>query len=302
MINTKNSLVTRALRGALGLAIAAGLVVALPTTASAAGPAVRGTSGCPSGKVVLGGGAQVVGQGSADFRTSIQETAPGTIGGGAQSLWLAAVRNADTAAHTIGISAVCAPGPAGYRVVRSDRTVAAHAFLRSSVPCPTGTVVLGGGSSVVGEGSADFATSVQESAPGTINGGTQSVWLTALRNNDVKPHTVGLFALCATNPAGYQVVSKVITVAAGGFLRTTVTCPAGKVVAGGGPNVVGEGSADFRTRLQESSPGTVGAPAQSVWLTAVRNTDARAHTVRVSVVCLTPQTGYQVISKTFTAP
>jgi len=302
VINTRMSPISRVLCLLMGLTIAAGLAVALPTTANAAGPPVRGTSGCPSGKVVLGGGAQVTGQGSADFRTLIQETGPGTINGGAQSLWLASVANADAVPHTIGISAVCAPRPAGYRVVRSDRTVAARAFLRTSVACPAGTVVLGGGSSVVGEGSADFKISTQESAPGTIGGGTQSVWLTALRNNDVKTHTVGLFALCVTKPAGYQVVTKNTTVAANGFLRTTVSCPGGKVVAGGGPSVVGEGSADFRTRMQESSPGTIGAPAQSLWLAAVRNTDGRAHTVSVSAVCLTPQPGYQVIKKTFTAP
>ena len=47
---------------------------------------------------------------------------------------------------------------------------------------------------------------------GTIGGGAQSLWLTALRNLDTKQHKVGLFAVCASKPAGYQVVRKDIPV------------------------------------------------------------------------------------------
>ena len=149
--------------------------------------------------------------------------------------------------------------------------MAASPFLRDTSVCPTGKVVVGGGSQVVGEGTADFKTFLQESAPGTIGGGAQSLWLTALRNSDTKQHKVGLFAVCATKPVGYEVVRKDTAVPAGGFVRTTANCPVGKVVLAGGAQVVGEGSAEFRTRVQESAPGTIGGGAQSVWLAAVRN-------------------------------
>ena len=56
--------------------------------AQAASPFLRDTAICPTGKVALGGGSQVVGEGTADFHTALQESTPGTIGGGAQSLWL----------------------------------------------------------------------------------------------------------------------------------------------------------------------------------------------------------------------
>ena len=134
---------------------------------------------------------------------------------------------------------------------------AASPFLRDTSICPAGKVVFGGGAQVVGEGTADFRTSLQELAPGTIGGGAQSLWLTALRNNDIKQHKVGLFAVCASKPLGYQVVRKDVPVPAGGFLRATAVCPTGKVVLAGGSQVVGEGTADFRTRLQESAPGTI---------------------------------------------
>ena len=182
---------------------------------------------CPTGKVVVGGGSQVVGEGTADFKTFLQETAPGTIGGGAQSLWLTALRNSDTKPHKVGLFAVCATKPVGYQVVRKDTAVPAGGFVRTTANCPVGKVVLAGGAQVVGEGSAEFRTRVQESAPGTIGGGAQSVWLAAVRNYSVNPHTIGVFAVCASKPAGYQVVRKDTSVAAGGFLRTTANCPAG---------------------------------------------------------------------------
>ncbi|MBT8225667.1 MAG: hypothetical protein HKP61_08115, partial [Dactylosporangium sp.] len=131
-----------------------------------------------------------------------------TIGGGARSLWLTALRNNDTVAHTIGLYAVCANSPTGYQVVRNDVTVAAGGFLRDTAMCPAGKVVLGGGSQVIGSGSADFKTSIQETAPGTIGGGARSLWLTALRNNDTVAHTIGLYAACANSPTGYQVIRR----------------------------------------------------------------------------------------------
>ena len=117
----------------------------------------------------------------------------------------------------------------------------AHAAstLRATALCPTGKVVVGGGSQVVGMGSANFNTQLQESAPGTIGGGAQSLWLTSLRNNAALSRRIGLFAVCAYKPAGYPVVRKDVSVPAGGFLRSTAVCPIGKVVLAGGSQVVG---------------------------------------------------------------
>jgi len=265
--------------------------------AQAASPLVRDTALCPAGKVAVGGGSQVVGAGSADFNTSLQESAPGTIGGGAQSLWLTTLRNNSGVTRTIGLFAACASKPAGYEVVRKDTSVPAGGFLRSTATCPAGKVVLAGGAQVVGEGTTDFRTQMQESAPGTVNGGAQSLWLVALRNNDHAAHTIGIFAACASPPAGYQVVRKDTVVPAGGFLRDTANCPLGKVVMGGGASVIGEGTADFRTRMQENTPGTTGSPSQSVHMTALRNADGRAHTVGLHAVCASAPAGYQVVRR-----
>jgi hypothetical protein len=196
---------------AVGIALAAAAAAASPAHAAST---LRDTSICPTGKVVVGGGSQVVGEGTANFNTLLQESAPGTIGGGAQSLWLTSMRNNSAASHKIGLFAVCAKAPTGYQVVRKDVAVNAGGFLRDTANCPVGKVVLAGGSQVVGEGTADFHTRIQESAPGTIGGGAQSVWLTALRNADVKAHTIGMFhAVCASAPSGYEVVRKDVTAA-----------------------------------------------------------------------------------------
>ena len=88
-------------------------------------------------------------------------------------------------------------GVSGYEVVETDFLVAPGGFVRDDSLCPVGKVVWGGGAQVVREGSSNFHTVVQESAPGTIGGGTQSGWLAAVQNNDAVPHTIGIFAVCA---------------------------------------------------------------------------------------------------------
>jgi hypothetical protein len=57
---------------------------------------------------VLAGGAQVVGEGNANFRTVVQESAPGAVGNPNQAAWLVAVQNNDGVQHIVGIFAVCA--------------------------------------------------------------------------------------------------------------------------------------------------------------------------------------------------
>jgi hypothetical protein len=279
----------------VGLGVAAAATAASP--ALAASPFLRDTSTCPVGTVTIGGGSQVVGEGSADFKTLLQESAPGTIGGGAQSLWLTSLRNSDVTPHTIGLFTVCSKPVAGYQVVRKDVAVPARGFLRDTVACPEGKVVLAGGSAVVGEGTADFKTRLQESAPGTVNGGAQSVWLTALRNADAKAHTIGQFAVCANPPKGYRVVRKDTVVPAGGFLRSTANCPSGLVVMGGGASVIGAGTGDFGTRMQETAPGTTGLPSVSVHMAAVRNNSTVARTIGIHAVCAVAPSAYQVVRR-----
>jgi hypothetical protein len=257
-------------------------------TLGASGGFDRQTAVCPVGKKVLAGGAQVVGAGAADFNTRLQESAPGTINGGAQDLWLVSMKNLDASPHNVQIFAVCATPPTGYSVVSStDVSLGPGVFNRQSVVCPAGKNVLGGGVAVVGEGTADFNTRVQESGPATVNGGAQDVWVASIKNADATSHTVEISAICVFPLSGYQVIvsSNISLAGGGGFDTRSVLCPVGKSIVGGGAQVIGEGSADFNTRLQESTPGTIGGGAQDVWAASLKNEDGSAHTMAIRAVC-----------------
>jgi hypothetical protein len=74
-------------------------------------------------------------------------------------------------------------------------------------------------------------------------------------------------------------------VPAGGFVRDVASCPAGKKVLGGGMQVVGEGTANFHTVVQELTVGTTGSPSHDVFLAAVQNNDTKAHTIGIFATC-----------------
>src|SRR5215472_5882036 len=119
-----------------------------------------------------------------------------------------------------GASAITTPVSriGGYQVVENAVSLPAGGFVRTTAQCPAGTVVLGGGAAVVGAGSANFRTEMQESEPGSLGGGT-SLWLAAVSNHSANNYTLGIFAVCATAPSGYQVVENAVSLPAGGFVR-----------------------------------------------------------------------------------
>jgi hypothetical protein len=84
--------------------------------------------------------------------------------------------------------------------VHEDFSVVAGGFLRDAALCPVGKVVLGGGAQVTGAGTRNFYTVLQESSPGTIGGGAQSLWLVAIQNNDTVSHNIRIYAICANSP------------------------------------------------------------------------------------------------------
>ena len=92
-------------------------------------------------------------------------------------------------------------------------------------------------------------------------------------------------ATSAVKIAGYKVVEKTVGLPARGFVRQTAQCPAGKVVLGGGSAVVGAGTGNFGTEVRESSPGTIGGGATSLWLAAVSNHTATSRTLGIFAVC-----------------
>jgi hypothetical protein len=182
----------------------------------------------------------------------------------------------------------------GYEVVREQHAVAANGFLRRSLACPDGTVVLGGGVRRVGPIESSPIV-LQESNAGTIGGGDRHVWLVALRNTAAANRIIEIRAVCAEAPAGYQLIREDATVESGGLVRHSVSCPPGTVAMGGGAQVVGAGSSNFQTRLLESTPDALSGVATS-WTTALLNEGGQQRTIGFRAVCAEPPSGYQVTS------
>jgi len=246
----------------------------------------RETVSCPPGKVALGGGAQVVGAGSSEFPVAIQETTVGTTGGAAGvSLWLVSIRNDGPGTRTVGLRVACALPPAGYEVVRLDVPLPAGGYARDGAECPLGKVVLGGGAQVVGAGSQNFMTTVQESTPGEVGSPARAQWLMSVRNGSATDRNLGIHAVCADPVAGYEIAVTTLDVAVGDYAREGTLCPDGTVLLSGGASVIGAGSADFGTTLRESMPGEVGLPAQPVWLVSISNTGTADRDIRMRAVC-----------------
>lgn len=228
-------------------ALAGYVVVTSP--ALAFGDGGYGGWSCPAGTVVIGGG----------FKASdpVAVSAPGTPGsvwphhtfGPTESGWV--VRDdLDGAGNTITVYAICATEPAGYEVVSSS----ALAFGDGGYggwSCPASTVALGGG----------FAATdpVSVSAPGTPGsvwphhtfGASEYGWVVRDDQNGAG-NTITVYAICASEPAGYQVVnSPALAFGDGGYAGWS--CPGGTAVSGGGF----EGT----DPVSVSAPGTPG----SVW-------------------------------------
>lgn len=107
-----------------------------------AGADVRTVVACPTGKVPAGGGLI-----STEIPASvyISESAPAGLVDGHYS-WLVRAHNEDGAAATMTrLQVVCINQPAGYQVVRADKTFTEVETDQVPVFCPPGQVVLGGG-------------------------------------------------------------------------------------------------------------------------------------------------------------
>jgi hypothetical protein len=204
----------------------------------------------PTDKVVLGGGFALTGGPAA-------VSVPGTPGsawphytfGAGEYGWV--VRDDPDGASSYGstVYAVYADMPAGYEIVTSS----AMAFGDGGYggwSCPAGKVVIGGG--------FEATDRVAVSAPGTPGsvwphytfGDAESGWV--IRDaQDGSGNTITVYAICADMPAGYEVVNSApLNYGDGGWAGWS--CPAGKVVTGGGFALTGLAAA-------VSVPGTPGS-------------------------------------------
>jgi hypothetical protein len=83
----------------------------------------------------------------------------------------------------------------------------------------------------------------------------------------------------------YEVVTREVKLSAGETRAIVRGCPRHKEILGGGAAVVHEGSGDFHTVLQESSPGSVGTGNRHLWFVEIRNDDSVDHMIGVWAIC-----------------
>ncbi|HUQ58858.1 hypothetical protein [Lentzea sp.] len=181
------------------------------------------TATCPAGMVVTGGGFSTATGVGNDGSVVMDELITGST-----SVTGTAYEDADGTAKNWGITvfAVCSTPPAGYEIKTGRSVNTGSEFEKPAVAtCSPGKVVIGGGFQVSG---ALGDVVVDELLPSSTQvftkafegkAGTASNWF------------VDAYAVCAFQPAGWQIVNKVGPITSSGKI-TTLKCPAGTKVLG----------------------------------------------------------------------
>jgi hypothetical protein len=222
-----------------------------------------GTAGsvtCPTPSVVLGGGVFIGGSGS------VNNTYPSD-----SQTW----NGLGTTSFTV--DAVCADPPAGYtQVVSGAIANPAGTQTPGDEPCPSGTVVLGGGAL---PSSSSTNVNLNSSYP------TSTGWHVAMNNADASAETFNVYAVCASAPDGYGVTVGPVTNESGGSVgaqsRAAASCPSGRVPTGGG---VLSTSSSTLENISATDPRNEG-PAES-WVDW-ENSGGSPATITAYVVCAT---------------
>jgi hypothetical protein len=184
---------------------------------------------------------------------------------------------------TGSITASCFLPLVSYEAVRAGATLNPGPAQDVVADCPSGKVVVAGGTLPYGVGTI-LGGLVETSGAGDPN----ARWRMRLfPGADILLARV--WAMCASAPPGYQIVTKDTAVDSSGFYRDVVSCPAGKVATGGGTL----SSADVSFWAESSSD--VNTADGSAWMVATKNpTPAVADTVHVTVICIDRPAGFEV--------
>ena len=190
----------------------------------------------------------------------------------------------------------------GYQIVIKDVYVPGTPFsqpsvaVTESIACPSNKLVLSGGA-IPSDAGAFQAVSLAESGPDPSNPSSPSAWRVGLVNRDSPQRHMLLVAVCADRLPGYEVVRRAFSVGPSQRVRDAATCPAGKVVLGGGVTVSG-GSG--RQVLGQSGPSTAGA--NPLWVVSLLNGASVTKTVVFDAICANKPglAGYEVVTREVT--
>ncbi|MFI1004294.1 hypothetical protein ACIP10_10705 [Streptomyces galbus] len=212
------------------------------------------------------------------FRPLLLRAAAARIAGCATALGLALSVTAPT-------PAAAAPAPAprltGVKVVKNTGTVSD--FERVSVACPTGSVAISGGAETASPGDVNDRIGLVGSFPEVeVNRPSAQGWIANARDWYGEPVTVTVWAVCALAPSGYEVVTAPHADVPSNQ-SSTVSCPAGKTVLGGGGEIQGEDST-----LTKSYPSAFTSSGPTQWTVEGRNNQWSNVGVAGYVTCADP--------------
>jgi hypothetical protein len=238
---------------------------------------------CPAGKVVIGGGFKATKPVAVSTAGTPGSVWPHYTFGPAESGWV--VQDApDGAGNTITIYAICAAPVPGYEVVSSSPLAFGDTGY-GGWSCPAGKNVIGGGFKATKPVAVSTAGTPGSVWPHYTFGPAESGWVVQ-DAPDSSGNTITISAICADPVSGYEVVSSP-ALAFGDTGYGGWSCPAGKVVTGGG----------FKGTkpVAVSAPGTPGSvwphytfgPAEYGWVVQDAP-DSSGNTIRIDAICANP--------------
>ncbi|MEV5766785.1 hypothetical protein AB0L34_19760 [Micromonospora sp. NPDC052213] len=244
---------------------------------------------CPAGKVALGGGGYLTSPSDAAGRVAMDRSAPSTDG----TSWTVSMREVGAVKYTgdwrFTYFAFCADRPSGYQVVSEVKTGwNDHHRLSKTAACPGTTKVLGSGAEVYNSNSAFVLDRVSLGDALWPNGGTNYTWAVArtVDQGTVAHGTEALrtFAICANEPAGYEVVRAASEMTSGSLRNVAGSCTLGKLLSVGAGIEVSSIHEDDRTQtLLTGLNGTAGTA--NAWAHEDADGYAEAWGLSLALVC-----------------
>ncbi|MET9692610.1 hypothetical protein ABZY81_29825 [Streptomyces sp. NPDC006514] len=191
-------------------------------------------------------------------------------------------------AETAPAQRAAAALPAGYQVLRGGPATVDN-FTRLTLACPAGKVIVGGGADIQSPGGGVLLGSF----PSNVGGVYQ--WNVVARQEKQAQVTTYGYAVCVDSAAlpGYQIVRVPAAEVANGASRQA-TCPAGKVVVGGGAEAQGA-SAALRFSTSPRPKGT-----DYLWTASGRSLAGTTVGLAVDAICANPIPGYEIVESAAT--
>jgi hypothetical protein len=213
----------------------AGRVVVTATSPETGSEDFKGANAvCPTGTVVLGGGADITG---GNHHVQLGGINPAPLGLPANSIWATANEGplGYDGSWSLTAWAVCGSGVSGHVIIEASSAAPAGATsATATATCPAGKKVIGAGGRSAGKPSYVLDTM-------DVSASLSSVYVETMATESPTPGTAPLavaYAICINPVAGQQRVGAA-TAFNSSDKTLTVTCPAGTRVHGTGGGITG---------------------------------------------------------------